>query len=316
MKARRAFLGLALLAAGLTTQSRAAEKGGVFILPVEGRCPICDNEAAVFEERLAIALGESGHVRTVSHREIPADKRSGLPGNLANCTSPDCVKKLSTLLDVERVLAVRVTDDRGQLILFSTVYEGRTGSVHRRKEWQVKGAESMVPRKLAGDIARWTLDLPQLSPPPAFVAEPVPGPGVLILQASEQQRESSAARALLSELTTRLQGYGDFGLFQAGAKVEASHRAIVAVENVNVATRRHKVRHHRDGLLVASLTIEDAASKEIVFSARGRAEATAEVDSASETQVLGTMIPQVVDQWMSAFNEQGIRNKLRRKNKR
>jgi hypothetical protein len=311
--ARRAILPFLLLySLGVAATGFAAgERGGVFLLPVEGTWPVGESAAAVFEERLAIALAESKHMRTVTQRDLPGSRRTGLPEKLSTCTAPDCVKKLAALMSVDRVLSIRVADDQGRTILFSALYEGRTGAVASRKEWRTNGREA-VPPSLAGAIASWTVgEAPAPTPPPAKVE--VVKPGVLVVGLAAKQADSIEARTLRGQVTSRLRQYGDFSVQESGAGPDLSHRATIAVEHMDVTTRPHHVHRYREGSLIATLTITEIATGVVTFSSTGRAEVREKTEHASDTEVVGTLVSRVVDQWMSAFDAQGIRYKLTRK---
>lgn len=291
----------------------AGDKGGVFLLPVDGSWPVTESAAAVFEERLAIALAEGKHQRTVTSRDLPTSEPTGLPENLRSCTAPDCVKKLAELMAVDRVLSIRLADDQGQMILFSALYEGRRGAIASRKEWKMSGREA-IPPSMAGTIASWVVGEAPPVPAPAPV-KMVTKPGLLSVSLASKQADSQDARSLRGQVTSRLQQYGDFTVQSADGSPETSHKATIAVEQVAVSLRTHHVRHYREATLVATLTITELATGTVTFSSTGRAEESAEAEHTTDTQVLGTLVSRVVDQWMSNFDAQGVRYKLTRKSK-
>jgi hypothetical protein len=291
----------------------AGERGGVFLLPVEGKWPVSESAATVFEERLTIALGEEGRMRAVSNRDVPASKRSRLPKNLATCTDPECVKTLAEIMGVDRVLSVRLADDSGRVTCFSTVYDGRTGGPAERKEWPSYHGESGLPPQLASSIARWTRGEAPLAKPPAPVPPPSPKPIVLALALGPRQAESTEARALLTDLLGRLQAYSAFTVIRAPAKTPTTHQGAIVVDHLDVTTRQHHVRHYREGTLHATLTITEAATGAVIFSLRGQAKTSGEAEHLTETQALGTLVAQVMEQWMAAFDAQQVSEKLRKK---
>jgi hypothetical protein len=306
---------LVSLLAAASSSAPAAEKDGVFVLPVEGRWPVSDSAATVFEERLTIAFAEGRRLRAVASRDVPASKRGRLPDKLSACTDAECVKKLAEIMGVDRVLEVRLADDAGRVTCFSTVRDGRSGAVVQRKEWPGAYGEAGIPRELALAIARWTLGEQRTRTAPP-VSKPVTvQPGVLALGLAARQTETPETRALLAELAGRLQGRSDFSVVREGAAKpgEISQRAGVLVDHVAISSRQHHVRHYRDGSLQATLTISEASSGVVLLSVRGDAKFSEEADHVTDAQALGTLVTRVVDQWMRAFDAQQVSEKLRRK---
>jgi hypothetical protein len=294
---------------------RAAEKGGVFLLPVEGNWPVSESGATVFEERLTIALGNEGRVRAVGVSDVPSSKRDRLPKSLATCANPECVKSVSAIMGVDTVLRVRLANDNGQVTCFVTVYDGRNGGPLQRKEWPARYGDSGVPAELAGAIARWTRG--EAPPPKAPVPAPAPAPKptVLALGLGPRQADSPEARALLADLLGRLQGNGVFSVVRAPAlaKAPATHQGIIVVDHLDMATRQHHVHHYREGQLQATLTITEVATGAVIFSLRGQAKTSVEAEHVTELQVLGTLVGQVLEQWLAAFDAQQVSEKLRKK---
>lgn len=300
--------------------------GGLFVLPVErtpgsDAWPVNASAAAVFEERLSIAIAETKRARPLGTRDVPEARRGSLPNDLSACVTPACLKRLRDATGAERVLGTKLADDAGGPTLFATVYDARTGAIVQRREWPGRPDELPVSGRLAGEVARWAVGpapaartiLPP-PPPPRAVALP-PAPGVVALALAPGEPDGSQASSLLDQLAAQLGRRGPFSVLPraGGTGVWPSQRASVHVEQAHVTLHAHHAHHVREGALAAVVTIVDLPGGTELFSARGHAERTFESKKISDAEVMSQLVDEVVAQWMQAFDAQSVAAKLTKK---
>ncbi len=218
------MLGASILLLGAAS-ARADEvaAGGLFVLPVERTWPVSPSAAAVFDERLSIAIAETRRARPLGARDVPEAQRSTLPKELSACVTPACLKRLAEATGADRVLGTKLADDGGGPTLFASVYDTRTGAVVQRREWPGRPDEPPVSGRLAGEVARWavgpapaaTATVPPPRPTRAVVIPPSPGVVALELarpasrtrrrrtRCSINWRRSSGGADPFSDFTTR-----------------------------------------------------------------------------------------------------------------
>ncbi len=295
--------------------------GGLFVLPVERAWPVNASAAAVFEERLSIAIAETKRARPLGTRDVPEAQRSTLPTDLSACVTPACLKRLRDATGAERVLGTKLADDSGGPTLFASVYDPRTGAIVQRREWPGRLDDLPVSARLAGEVARWAVGpapsarpAPSVPTPPRAVAVP-PAPGVVALALAPGEPEGSQASALLEQLAAQLGRRGPFSVLArgGGAGVAPSQRATVQVEQAHVSLRAHHAHHVREGALAAVVTIVDLPTGTALFSARGHSERTFESKKSSDAEVMSQLVDDVVAQWMQAFDAQSVAGKLTKK---
>jgi hypothetical protein len=323
-------LSLPLLGASIlvlqVASARADETGagGLFVLPVERTWPVNASAAAVFDERLSIAIAETRRARPLGARDVPEAQRSTLPKELSACVTPACLKRLTELTGAERVLGTKLADDGGGPTLFASVYDARTGAVVQRREWPGRPDEPPVSGRLAGEVARWAVGpAPQAraaDPPPAVRALAIPpSPGVVALALAPGEPAASQANALLDQLATELGRRGPFSMLSRGGGLPRgggappSQRATVQVEQAHVSLRAHHAHHVREGALAAVMTIVDVPGGTALFSARGHAERSIDSKKVSDAEVMSQLVDDVVAQWMQAFDAQSVAGKLTKK---
>jgi len=314
------LLGASILVLGATS-ARADEAGGggLFVLPVERTWPVSPSAAAVFDERLSIAIAETRRARPLGPRDVPEAQRSTLPKELSACVTPACLKRLAQATGAERVVGTKLADDGGGPTLFASVYDARTGALVQRREWPGRPDEPPVSGRLAGEIARWAVGpapspAPAVPPPPVRAAVIPQSPGVVALALAPGEPESSQANALLDQLATQLGRRGRFSILpRGGGGASPSQRATVQVEQAHVSLRAHHVHHVREGALAAVVTIVDVPSGTELFSARGHAERSIESKKVSDEEVMSQLVDDVVAQWMQAFDAQSVAGKLTKK---
>lgn len=295
--------------------------GGLFVLPVVRAWPVNASAAAVFEERLSIALAETKRARPLGTRDVPEAQRSTLPNDLSACVTPACLKRLRDVTGAERVLGTKLADDSGGPTLFASVYDARTGAIVQRREWPGRPDDLPVSARFAGEVARWAVGpapsagpVSPPPPPPRAVSVP-PAPGVVALALAPGEPDGSQASALLDQLAAQLGRRGPFSvLARGGAAAGApSQRATVQVEQAHVSLRAHHAHHVREGALAAVVTIVDLRAGTALFSARGHAERTVESKKISDAEVMSQLVDDVVAQWMQAFDAQSVAGKLTKK---
>jgi metal-dependent amidase/aminoacylase/carboxypeptidase family protein len=117
------------------------------------------------------------------------------------------------------------------------------------------------------------------------------------------------AQALVAALATGLTARGRPRLVAPGP--QATHRALVTVEQVGVSQRPHHVRHYRSGVLVATLTIAEARGGEVIFADRATAETSERARDSTERQILDALVAEVASRWLQALDAQAIDDRLR-----
>lgn len=145
----------------------------IFVLPSEPSPWLLDRRVAVFTERLLIALGRDGLVRTLSERDIPASSRSALPADLSTCTSAGCIKTLGRATGARIVFQTRVLADAEDLVVFATILDGKSGEVVAKKELgrlETKRDWKAMPE----DAARWVLEKTGVVSPREVAVAPKP----------------------------------------------------------------------------------------------------------------------------------------------
>jgi hypothetical protein len=320
----------ALLAGSLgspvvTSSSRralAAEAGpgGLFVLPVDRVWPTDESAGRVFEERIAIALAETKRVRPLAPRDIAEGKRGSLPKDLASCVTPACLKRLGEATGAERVLGTRLADDAGRPTLFASVYEARTGAILQRREWPGSPDAPPVSARLAAEVARWSVGepapaAPQTAPPPA--APRAPEPGLLSVDLAPGEPDSSQARALADALAAALATRDGFSVVPRGTwRANATHRAVIRVEEAHVSLRPHHAEHVREGSLAAVVTVVELPTEAVVFTTRAHAERSIKSRKTGDAEVMAALVDDVVAQWMAAFQSQAVAGKIRKKGSR
>jgi hypothetical protein len=300
--------------------SRPDPVPAVFVLPCEPGPWLNDRRVAVFNERLLIALGRNGLVRTLSERDVPAGSRASLPADLSTCTSTNCCKTLGRVAGARIVLHVRVLAEGEDLVVFGTILDGKTGEVVTKKELgrlETRRDWKTMPE----DAARWVLEktgvvFPQEAPAPPKPAARTVQPG-LDLEIAVDQASHPETRRLLDELRRSLVQSGD--LTVAGTPVSTaglpfSHRAILNVQRVSVTQRTHHVRHYREGQLAATLTIVDKATQQTVFVRRADVSVSELAEHTDDQVVLGKLVEAVVRDWMSFYANENVANKVRTTN--
>lgn len=321
---RLPLVGIAILVLG-ARGARADEvgAGGLFVLPVERTWPVSPSTAAVFEERLSIAIAESRRARPLGMRDVPEAQRGTLPKELSACVTPACLKRLAEVTGAERVLGTKLADDGGGPTLFASVYDARTGAIIQRREWPGRPDEWPVSGRLAGEVARWAVGpapsgrttTPPPAPPPLALAL---APGVVALALAPGEPDASQANALLDQLATQLGRRGPFSVLPrvvggGGTGAMPSHRATVQVEQAHVSLRAHHARHVREGALAAVVTIVELPAGTALFSARGHAERSIDSKKIGDAEVMSQLVDDVVAQWMQAFDAQSVGGKLTKK---
>jgi hypothetical protein len=308
-----------MLALLLAPPAARAEDERLFVLPVARSRAISDGAARILEERLAIALGETRRVRVLSERDVPAAERRGLPRDLASCESPDCLKRLGRATGAAQALAVRIAEDERQTVMFAQLYDARTGESLRRKEWPAAPpAAGAPPAERIAELGRWAVGIPE--PPTAVAATPAfgppPAPGLVAFEAAPGRPPSSEARALLGAITARLSGNPAYEVLPAGSPLPAgaaiTHRAVVSVDRLSVSTRIRHVRHYRQGVLAATLTISSADGG-VVFMARADAATSERARHTTEQQVVEGLVRDVVDDWVRAFRAEHVDRRLKQR---
>jgi hypothetical protein len=310
------WLALAVLLGVSPAAAKGVSGPGLFLLPVERALPVSDSAAQLFEERLAIAFGETRRVRVLSPRDIPDERRADLPPDLAACVSPACLKRLGEIAGAERVLESKLADDGGWPTLFSTLYDAGTGTILQRREWPARAGEQPPSPRLAADVARWVVGdpLPPLAPTPPRPPPP-PAPGVVTLELAPGEPDSPQTQALMNELASRLGGRRGFSIVlgRGAPRAGLTHRAAIRIEGLHVAVRPHHLGHAREGMLAAALTITELPADRVVFAARGEAQGAAKARKSNDVEVMAALVTQVVDQWMYAFDAQSVDRLLRTK---
>jgi hypothetical protein len=318
-RSRRWSLGLVGGALLWAAPAAAAKNGpALFLLPVERALPISDSAAQVFEERLAIAVGDTHRVRVLSARDVPDERRAELPADLTACVSPSCLKRLGEIAGADRVLQSKLADDAGWPTLFATLYDAGTGAILQRREWPARAGEPPPSPRLAGDVARWIVGdpAPPLAPAPRAPAPAaLVAPGVVALDLADGEPDSPQAQALMSQLSARLGGRRGFAIVLGHGAPGAgcTHRAAVRIEALHVSVRPHHASHAREGALAAALTITELPSERVVFAARGEAQGSVKARKSNDAEVMAVLVTEVVDQWVNAFDAQSVERQLHRR---
>jgi hypothetical protein len=292
----------------------------VFVLPCEPGPWLNDRRVAVFNERLLIALGRDGLVRTLSERDIPPGSRSALPPELSTCSSASCCKTLGRVTGARIVLHMRVLAEGEDLVVFGTILDGKTGDVVTKKElgrMETRRDWKTMPE----DAARWVLEKTGVVFPREAPASPKPAvrtmqPG-LDLEIAADQTGRPETRRLLDELRRALVQAGDLPVAAAPvstAGLPHSHRATLNVQRVSVTQRTHHVRHYREGYLAATLTIIDKATQKTVFVRRADANVSERAEHTDDQIVLGKLVETVVRDWMSFYANENVAHKVRTTN--
>ncbi len=312
------FVGAAVLVLSAWS-ARAERAGGLFVLPVERNWPVNASAAAVFEERLSIAIAETKRARPLGTRDVPEAQRGALPNDLSACVTPACLERLAKITGAERVLGTKLADDGGGPTLFASVYDTRTGAIVQRREWPGRPDELPVSTRLAGEVARWAVgpapaQTTPSAPPPRVTAIALI-PGMVALELAPGEPESSQASALLDQLAAQLGRRGPFSVLAPGGAsgVVPSQRATVRVGQAYVNLRAHHVHHVREGALSAAVTIVDLPSGAALFSAQGHSERSVDSKKTSDAEVMSQLVDDVVAQWMQAFDAQSVARKLTKK---
>jgi len=321
--ARRSWLpllGVWILVLGPASARAGDSGGGLFVLPVEPTWPVSPSAAAVFDERLSIAIAETKRARPLGARDVPEAQRGTLPKQLSECVTPACLRRVADITGAERVLGTKLADDGGAPTLFANVYDARTGAVVQRREWPGRPDEPPVSGRLAGEVARWAVGpaptaRTTVPPPPALTATVTQSAGVVALALAPGEPAGSQANALLDQLATQLGRRGPFSILWRGGAGGAppSHRATVQVEQAHVSLRAHHAHHVREGALAAVVTIVELPRGTALFSARGHAERSIDSKKISDAEVMSQLIDDVVAQWMQAFDAQSVAGKLTKK---
>jgi hypothetical protein len=211
------------------------------------------------------------------------------------------------------VLGLELFDDGPAPVLMATLYDPATGEAVDRRELPRSATRT---KGWAEEVARWVTQSaagvrPAPPPPPPL---PRPAAPVLALGIDADQVARPEAHALLAELRDRLAARGRPRLGPPGAPQggEATHRAVIAVENFGIAERPHHLHRYRSGVLTATLTVADTRTGTVIFSRRATAEMTARARHTTDQQVLTALVGEVVFRWMAELDDPAFDQLLQR----
>jgi hypothetical protein len=291
-----------VMAATLTRAPQArAEAPKIFVLPVRSDGWL-DQDDRLLEARLALALTAAHRVRPIGARDLPAGTRPLLPQDLAECTTPTCLRLLGQATGAGRVLALELFAEAATPVLIATLYEPRSGEAMDRRE--LPRAAAHAPSKVwAEEVARWVArspvtvrPLPTLSPRPALP--------LVTLAVAPEQTSQAEAQALLAHLRDQLirRAHPRLALPDA-APSDVTHRALITVEQFAISERPHHVHRYRAGTLAATLTVSDSRTGVVVFTRRASAELTTRAHSSSDQQLMDVLVLEVVSRWLGEIDD-------------
>lgn len=277
---RRLVLLIALLAAAPSVAHAEAQRTRILVLPLPETDAVRADAAAAFDARLVVALDESGRITAVTPAEEP------------ECVSADCLADLGVANDVELVLSLSLLREDGALTLFATLVDTATKSASRRTELTGLSATDLTKRAPA-DVARWAAGSRARA---AALGVVLPTTGV----------SRDAAIKLSDRLTADGGKLTIVPLERKEDRVTLTHRAEVAITSFSIVKKRHHVRRYLDGVLVGTVTVTDLATREVVFQRTVKVTASKRARYSSTIEVTSLLVTDAVEQWMTAFNSEGV----------
>lgn len=271
---KRALLVLALL---LGERAAFADRPTILVLPVAAGS--VGDAARAFDARLLVALQDTGRVTTVTAAEEP------------DCATPACLAQLATTSGASAVLSISAVKERARISLFAALIDAKTQTTTRRSELANLSAAQLASTA-AVDVAR------DIAGAPA-------GPTVLGVIRPAQAQELGDA------IAAQLAGLGTFQVVALDAdRASLTHRADVAIAQFSLTERVHHVHHYLDGALIATLSITDLATRQVVFAKTVTVTASRRARKATRTEVAGALAADAVAQWMTAFRASGLEAQL------
>jgi hypothetical protein len=261
------LLVLLVLVAG--AHSAFADKTRVVVLPLTAGAD--DRTAAsAFDARVLVALEDTGRVTTVTLDEEP------------ECTETRCLADAAKAANAQAVLSVSLVHEAGGLTIFATLVDARSATSARRIEVAVDTVDELTSRAPI-EVAHRLFGAPS---------------GPAIVGIVDKGRGSGAAAAISSRLAA-LQSFSVVPANRPG--VTLTHRADVSVTEFSITRRRHHIHHYLDGVLVATLTITDLGTNQVVFTKPVKETISRHARSSSDAEVTSLLAEAAANDWMTAF---------------
>jgi hypothetical protein len=267
MTLRHVAIALVLIVAA--AHSARADKTRVVVLPITAAAED-HTSAAAFDARVLVALEDTGRVTTVTLDEEP------------ECTELKCLADAARIANAQVVLSLSLVHEADGLTVFATLVDSKTAASARRIEVAVASTDDLTSRAPI-EVAHRLFGAPA---------------GPAIVGVAERGRVAGAASAISS----RLAALNSFTVVPAARPgVTLTHRADINVTDFSITKRRHHVHHYLDGVLVATLTITDLGTNQVVFTKPVKVTISRRDRGSSVAEVSALLVDAAANDWMTAF---------------
>jgi hypothetical protein len=256
-------------------------KPWILVLPLPQSHAIDANVARAFDARLLVALDDTKRVVTVTHDEDP------------ECTTMTCLAALGVQTRSNYVLSLSVVREQEGLTLFGTLVDTKSATAWRRVELSRIDADQlskMAPAELVPQILGTT---------PAAGSAPVVG-----VTAPSSVAGRTAGLAITDQLTA-LRAF-KVGTIDGTDRSALTHRAEIAISELTIARPRRLLCTYLDGQLVATFSVTELATGRVIFTKTVTVTASRREHFSSTAEVTDLLVSQAVEQWMTAFRQQGV----------
>jgi hypothetical protein len=255
-----------------------AEKPKVLVLPLAPTHAIDAGTARTFDARLLVALDDTKRVQTITHDEEP------------ECTTMKCLAALGTETGAAYVLAMSAVREDSGLTLFGTLVDVKTATAWRRVELP-RVNPAMLSKVAPAELVPQILGL-------------TPGPAVL----GFARPTDPAAVTATQVMAEHLGGLRAFKVIPVDGtdRSPLTHRADLVISELAIATPRRHLCKWLDGTLVGTFSVTDLSNGRVIFTKTAAIQVSRRAHFSSETEVADLLVGGAVEQWMTAFLQQGV----------